>query len=268
MAWRLDIPVPQQLKQTEQQQASRAASIVVLRTATGERYRWIRAEEGAELTMELSEEAQQQQQTVAMAQGLAGWALSFDLSAALERVGQSKRPEQPHPVFGGDMRSCVTSSTTVLEGYKVRHVYVWSANYSEEQSKEMQFLIEASKEASKSQAQDDNPDASAASAEAAAKVLQLAFSSCAPSTQLSAIVQEVDGAAFGAHSHVTLVFSRNVEESSVDPKFFMPPAHLLKDPLPFPVGVQLLKVAAAQVGTAVPEPTNPTRKKHSTSALF
>jgi len=258
-AWRLDIPVPRQYRQSLNGGPS---SVVVLQTSEGERYRWIRAEGGEAVPMELDDsdtvpQDPQVQQRAAVAQGLAGWALAFDMTSALERVSGSKRPDVPHPVFSADIDSCVTVNNTVLDGYKVSHVFLWPAEYNPEQTKQLHALMLAAR-----------PQGKPADAAATAKVLQVASSHCAPVGQLSAIVQEVEGRAFGAHSHVSLVFSHGLQECELDPQLFVPPEHIALAQLPFPVGLQLLKIAAAQAGTSVPEPPNPNKKKHSSSGLL
>eukprot|EP00658_Telonema_sp_P-2_P044800 TRINITY_DN3270_c0_g1_i1.p2 TRINITY_DN3270_c0_g1~~TRINITY_DN3270_c0_g1_i1.p2 ORF type:complete len:156 (-),score=22.08 TRINITY_DN3270_c0_g1_i1:326-793(-) len=154
-------------------------------------------------------------------------------------------------------------SRTVLDGYKVNFVFVWPAEFA---AQDREALTKAFRAATvkTTGGQEVLPGGDETD-----RAFAMAFAKCAPGNKLSAVVQEVQDGQFGAHSTVTLVLPRGITAMQpYDPTIFVPPEDIVEEHLPFAIGVQLLKVAAAQAGTAVPQPSNPARKKHSSGALF
>jgi len=85
---------------------------------------------------------------------------------------------------------------------------------------------------------------------------------------LRCILQEVSDEALGPYSTVSLVFTTMAEPIiGKDEDIFTTPQTITED-LPFPVGLQLLKVTAAGAGVELKPETNPSRKPHSKSGIF
>jgi hypothetical protein len=166
--------------------------------------------------------------------------------------------------LGQQLDVCLSQASTVSEGYKVDYTFLCVAGFSPEAKTE----IEARQKAIEVPAQNGLKVMPQGQEREAFFRLGMGLCSSGP---LSCILQEVQDDALGPYSTVSLVFQTKPEAITAEdavifqiPKAFQ--AH--EGSLPFPTGIQLLKVTASGGGVEPKPVTNATRMPHSKSGVL
>ena len=103
--------------------------------------------------------------------------------------------------------------------------------------------------------------------EARASFFRLGMGLCS-SGPLTCILQEVQDDALGPYSTISLVFQSKPEACTSDDAAIFRVPQAVQGGLPFPTGVQLLKVTASGAGVELKAETNASRMPHSKSGIL